>query len=361
MTPRDSHEPTLRRLVRDARAEQPAKLDWSRIEQRLLHEARRGQAPAARPARAVAWAVLAAAALVAIWLAGTRAPSSSPETQPALVAIRDPLHRDGDLMAVGTRVTSGELRVAVAHAGRAAWTLAADSSARLAGKGERITVALERGSVLSEVVPSPKPETFVVEAAGTRVAVHGTVFRVGLEGGRVIVQVSEGTVAVGPIGGAPGFLLEAPARGDFALDGRSGNIDGRPASRQTEERRVGPLKIARPRAPSATPTGSPPVPSSSAEPPNEPSINDIELGVARVVEVASDCFRSHTQSTDGVQITVRTALSLQIAGSGAVSNVGFQPPLSPDAERCAQEGISRIAFAPSQQGATVTRMLELKR
>jgi len=61
-----------------------------------------------------------------------------------------------------------------------------------------------------------------------------------------------------------------------------------------------------------------------------------------------------------VQITVRTALSLQIADSGAVSNVDFQPPLSPEAEECAAADISQITFAPSKQGAKVTRMLELK-
>jgi hypothetical protein len=100
---------------------------------------------------------------------------------------------------------------------------------------------------------------------------------------------------------------------------------------------------------------------SSAELPNEPSINDIETGIARIVDVTSDCFSKNTQGAEGVQITVRTALSLSIADSGAVSDVDFQPPLSPDVEECAAGGITHVAFAPSQQGAKVTRMLELKR
>jgi hypothetical protein len=346
--------------VRDARAEKPAELDWSRVEERLRREGRRPPAPAVRVPSYRVWAALAAGAVAVSALVATRAPSSSPAAPPSRVAAPAQLRRDGDSMALGTRVTSGAHRVSVEHAGRATWTLAEDSSALLADKGERITVKLERGRVLSKVVPSPKPETFVVEAAGARVAVHGTVFRVGLEGGRVLVRVTEGIVAVGPIGAAPAFLLKAPANGDFAADGRSGNVDGRPAV-PLESQRAEPLKARRGRALSASAVASLAAPPASAEPPAEPSINDIELGVAHVVEVAANCFRDHTQSADGVQITVRTALSLQITASGAVFNVGFQPPLSPEAESCAEEGISQIAFSPSQRGATVTRMLELKR
>ncbi len=74
-----------------------------------------------------------------------------------------------------------------------------------------------------------------------------------------------------------------------------------------------------------------PVP--SAELPNEPSINDIETGIARIVDATTDCFTRFTQSTDGVQITVHTALSLKILDSGSVAEVDFQPPLSPRRRR----------------------------
>jgi hypothetical protein len=176
----------------------------------------------------------------------------------------------------------------------------------------------------------------------------------------VIVQVREGTVAVGPLAGVPAFFLKAPAHGDFAVDGRSGSIDGRPLG-ESRERRAEPLKLTPMRPPVATPSGSLPLPLASAELPNEPSINDIEVGVARIVDATSDCFSRHTQSAEGVQITVRSALSLKILDSGAVADVDFQPPLSPDAEDCAAASISQVKFAPSQQGAKVTRMLELKR
>jgi hypothetical protein len=293
-----------------------------------------------------------------VWLIGERSPVTA-QAPRAVIEATEPLRRSGDLLALGGRVVAEARQVSVDHAARATWTLSPQSSALLAEKGERIAVRLERGSVLSEVVPNPKPETFVIEAAGARIAVHGTVFRVSLEGERVIVQVREGTVAVGPRGSVPAFFLKAPAHGDFAADGRSGSIDGRPLG-DAQERRPEPLKLAPARPHGAQPAPSV-TPSASAALPLEPSISDIEAGVARVVDVASDCFSRNTKSAEGVQITVRTALSLKVAGSGAVSDVEFQPPLSPGAESCAAAGISQITFAPSAQGANVTRMLELKR
>ena len=360
MSQHDPREATLRRLIRDARAEKPADIDWSPVEERLLREAKR-RAPVARHSPyALAWVVLAAAAAFALWLVGTRAHQGAPETPPAPLAAAAALRRDGDNMAVGTRVLAEAREVSVEHAGRATWTLSPSSSALLVDKGERLTVHLERGSVLSQVVPNPKPETFVIEAAGARIAVHGTVFRVSLENGRVLVDVREGIVAVGPLGGAPAFFLKASAHGDFASDGRSGSIDGRPVV-ETSARREGRIKLNPPRVPAAAPSSSSPTPAASAEPPNEPSINDIEVGIARIVDATSDCFSRHTQIAEGVQLTVRTALSLKIGSTGAVSDIDFQPPLSPDAEQCAAASISQLTFAPSKQGATVMRMLELKR
>jgi hypothetical protein len=200
----------------------------------------------------------------------------------------------------------------------------------------------------------------VVEAAGTRVAVHGTVFRVDLEGGRVIVRVREGTVAVGPIGAVPTFFLKAPAHGDFAADARSGSIDGRLLG-ESENPHAQPLRLEPSKAAGAAPEGNADPRASQNDLPAEPSINDIETGIARIVDITSDCFSRNTRSTEGVQITVRTALSLQIASSGAATDVDFQPPLSPDVEECAASSIAQMTFAASRQGAKVTRMLELKR
>jgi hypothetical protein len=354
------HESELRQLLRDARAEKTPDLDWARVEDRLMRQVERSAPSPVRSPYPFAWAALAVAAMAALWLVNERAGESLPQARPAIIEATEPLRRNGNALVLGARVEAFERELAVDHASRATWTLAPNSSAVLLEKGERISVKLERGSVLSEVVPNPKPETFIVEAAGTRVAVHGTVFRVELEGGRVIVQVREGTVAVGPRGAVPTFFLKAPAHGDFAADGRSGSIDGRPLG-ESEERRAQPLRLGHVRSPSVPASSSATAPVSSAELPTEPSINDIESGIAGVVSVTSDCFSRNTKGAEGVQITVRTALSLSVDGSGAVSDVEFQPPLSPEAEECAASGIAGINFAASKQGAKVTRMLELKR
>jgi hypothetical protein len=356
----DLRQAGLRRIVREVRAERPAELDWDAMEERLVrHVQRAAPAEARRSSYPLAWAGLAVAAAASLWLVSERAGVSRPQAPPEVIEATEPLRRNGSSLALGRRVTSEDREISVDHAGRATWTLAPESSALLAERGDRITVRLERGSVLSEVVASARPETFVVEAAGARIAVHGTVFRVSLDGERVIVQVREGTVAVGAIGAIPGFFLKAPAHGDFAADGRSGSIDGRPLGESEDRRQPRKLGPARPASAAPSSSGQPPV--SAADLPAEPSISDIETGIARIVDATSDCFSRNTKSTEGVQITVRTALSLQIDGAGVVSDVDFQPPLSPDVEQCAADSIAPVVFAASKEGAKVTRMLELKR
>ena len=356
--PQNSPKATLRRLVRDARAEPSPELDWSGIEQRLLQQTKR-TAPEAKPSRyRLAWGTVAVAAAATLWLVGTPSPHAGSPSRHREVSASAPAVEDGDRLAIGSRIETNDGEATVTHAGRATWTVSPNSLAMLTGRDERITVRLERGSVLSRVVPNPKPETFVVEAAGTRVAVHGTLFSVALAGERVIVQVREGIVAVGPIGGVPAFLLTGGATGEFARDGRSGSIDGR-AVRESKSRPTG----AQNQTPSrvAGTAGSALAPVASAELPREPSIDDIETGIARIVDASTDCFARFTQSADGVQITVRTALSLKILDSGAVAEVDFQPPLSPAAEECAAASVSEMRFASSKQGTSVTRMLELKK
>lgn len=360
MSTRESREAALRRLVGEARAEEHAPIDWSGVEERLAREIRRAPPVIrSRPTYPVAWALLAAAGVVAVGLLSQRARVTPLQRPTAALRTDQSTRQSGDDLAPGSRVVAEQLPVSVEHAGRVTWTLSPSSSASLVERGERISVRLERGQVLSTVVPSPKPETFVVEAASVRVAVHGTVFRVSLERERVLVEVREGTVVVGPLHGTPQFSLQGPAHADFAADGRSGNVDGRPLG-DAATYRAQPPKPALPRSLNTTSRDNV-TPLPSAELPSEPSIGDIETGVALIVDATADCFRRHTQSAEGVEITVRTALSLKITSSGAASDVEFRPPLSPDAAACTEARISQIAFAPSKQGTQVTRMLELRR
>ncbi len=357
--PRDRREKALSRLVRDVRNEPVPELDWSRLEQQLLSEVKRtAPAPLKRASSPGAWAALALAAAVALWF-GTRSPASTSPVRPNHAQVAAAAVHDGETLAIGSRIETTEREALVVHAAWASWKLSPNSSAVLAGRNERVSVRLDRGSVLSQVVHNPKPETFVVEAAGVRIAVHGTLFRVALTGGRVTVDVQEGTVGVGPLAAAAAFFVKAGSHGDFAADGRSGSIDGRLVG--GAEAPAEALKHASPRSAGVPAPGSAAPPIASAEPPSEPSINDIEVGIARVVEATSDCFRRHTQGADGIEITAHTALSLKILDSGAVADLVFQPPLSPAAEECASTSITQVRFAASKHGAKVTRVLELKR
>jgi hypothetical protein len=359
--PEDPREALLGRLVRDVRRESTPELDWSGLEDRLLRQVRQAPATSRRSFYPLAWGGLAPAAALALWFAAPHRPHAVAPPAPG-VAVAESLTRSGDGLSVGSRVEALEREVSVTHSGRATWTLAPNSSALLAGRDERITVRLERGSVLSRVVPNPKPETFVIEAAAVRIAVHGTVFRVAL-GPHVVVDVREGIVGVGPLHAAPAFFLKAGSHGDFALDGRSGSIDGKPvgepSSSPSEPAEHGKPGTSRAFG-SPAPSGST-APADSAKLPNEPSIEQIEAGITNIVEATSDCFTRYTQSAEGVRITAHTALSLKILASGDVADVDFQPPLSPEAEACAAASISQVRFAASKNGARVTRMLELKR
>ena len=363
MSGHDSQDPrasALGRLVREARAEAAPELDWARLEDRLLERTAHAAPQPRKVSRApLAWGALAVAAGAALWLASTRSPVTGLPLEHAGVEATASAVRDGDILAIGSRVRTTDSETTVMHPGRAQWALGPSSSAVLAGRDERITVQLERGSVLSHVVPNPKPETFVIEVAHARVAVHGTVFRVTLSDGRVIVDVKEGLVGVGPLGSAPAFFVKAASHGEFAADGRSGSIDGKPvASPAASTEAAKPTAL---RGSLAAAHGSAPAPAPAAELPEEPSINDIEVGIAHIVDAASACFVQHTPGADGVQITVRTALSLSILESGEVADVDFQPPLSPTVAACANASIAQVRFAASQRGGSVTRLLELKR
>ena len=222
---RRPEERALDRMILELREQTAPELDWDRIEARLTRE------PLPATAQTSFWsrlrlpavglvAVAAVAAVVAV-----RSPEPLPE-KPTAQLIHAPL--DGDTLALGTRLTAGNQPLIVEHAGRARWTLEPHATAFVADAGEFLTVKLESGALSAAVVPNPKPETFAVEVEGTRVAVHGTAFRVERVAERVQVDVSEGTVAVEPSGArsAPAFLLRRNSRGNFALDGKTGSVEG---------------------------------------------------------------------------------------------------------------------------------------
>ena len=353
----------------------PPELDWERMEGRLLREPR----PEPRTAsvslmsrlRLPAAGLVAVAALASVFIARKPTP---PRAKPVATLSRAPLN--GDQLALGTRLTAGNQPLSVEHLGRASWTLEPHATALVSEAGEFLTVKLESGALAAKVVPNPKPETFAVEVEGTRVAVHGTAFRVERLGERLQVEVSEGTVAVEPSGShsAPAFLLRRDSRGNFALDGRTGSVEGNASavvadgsgqSHRTVLEATPSASVAHGHAPAPQPQPAKAEPSprsnaAQAALPTQPSISDIESGVSSALVLMNRCFREQTRST-GIKVSATTGVTLSVGGDGTIQSVTFAPPLAPAVEDCAVSGLRALTFAHSLEGVTFTRLLELTR
>lgn len=370
---RRPEERALDRMILELREQPNPVLDWERIETRLLREPRPERKSAARsflnrlrlPA-----AGLVAVAAVATLVMARQQPVPVPARQTAKLSSA-PVN--GDQLALGTRITAGNQPLVVDHPGRAHWTLEPHATALVTNAGEFLTVKLESGALSAVVVPNPKPETFAVEVEGTRVAVHGTAFRVERVAERVQVEVSEGTVAVEPSGthSAPAFLLRRDSRGDFALDGHTGSVEGNAsavvADSGSKSHRTVATALPSTHGHGPTPAAPRAKPEVSSEPvaqvqalPVQPSISDIESGVSSALVLMNRCFHDQTRST-GNRVSASTGLTLSVAGDGTIQSVTFAPPLAPAVEDCAVTGLRSLTFAHSVEGVTFTRLLELSR
>jgi len=85
----------------------------------------------------------------------------------------------------------------------------------------------------------------------------------------------------------------------------------------------------------------------------------LEEGVSRIVDLANHCFADHTRRSGDIQIVVATTMTFDALPSGSIRGLGFAPPLAPAVHECVQTGLGGITFAPSREGASVTRTLEL--
>jgi hypothetical protein len=387
----------LRLVTDEARAEPVPELAWDDVERRLLERISRRQPPRwavpTRPASVLPRLlgfVAAAAAVTLLLTAGGRAPAAVVVPAPervvdvaALPLVPGSSDRDLGALATGDVFESGDAPVTFFQAGSVRWTLAAGSRARIASAGVGgigHVVTLERGAIRAEVVPRAASEglveAFAVEAAGTRVAVHGTLFTVAREADAVLVDVEHGAVAVGPTGHAgvtTGRLLVGPARASFSLDGgRSARFvprDGAPVAavlaapaddRVAAAGRAEVTPLDPPRATAAGPGLHPGRPSAGASthgpvvaapaPAGDETraaaspANEAQVG-ARVNRCIAD--RQHAR-TDGVVVSVSSTLEVTLRDDGSVQSLRFDPPVRADLQECAQS-IWGSRFAASQR------------
>jgi hypothetical protein len=226
-----------------------------------------------------------------------------------------------------------------------------------------ITLDLLRGSVHAEVVHRDREEAFAVEVGTTRIAVHGTSFTVTREGDRAVVEVTHGSVAVGPAGhpgSTQGWLLVGPERASFSLDGgrdvRWLEVANAPVAGARQARRIGAA------------AGEPPRPSASKLPVNASSspgafaaspsgtlpagLSEAAYGpgTARIVASIAACHQRQV-AAGGVDFSVESSLSFSIAPDGSIPEAVFSPPLSPTLMACAEEQIRKARF-PRAAGPT---------
>jgi len=411
----DSRQRAVRALARDAAALALPPLDWDGIESKLLAQVVADavtppsvDGPATRP-RVTAlqvgspWAVAFAAAAAVALVAGssfTTHERSSKETDRAASAAGAEGVQGitlGDTLKPGDTAVSKDRSLAYRKAGLVTFTLAPESSIEIVTneKGGAtpgpLTIALGRGSVHAEVTPRAEGEAFAIEVGRTRVAVHGTSFTVSREADRVTVEVTHGSVAVGPTGhpgATQGWLLVGPEHGTFSLDGaREAQWLGEPPAPGatspvlTASGTASPSSEAKP--PKAKSAAAPPsfghvgrVPADHAESnlatDETPTVEAPEVvdtrspalwdkaTTAAILRELEACYQRQSSSF-GVSFSIRSSLRLSILPSGAIREGVFDPPLSPTLMTCAREAITSARFPKGESVRQIQVAVNLSR
>jgi hypothetical protein len=399
-----ARERALAELTREAAETPMPELDWARIESRVLGAcdiappSSKASAQKAAPPRRPSWVsspwpIALAAAAVATLIYGTaemRAPRA-PSGGSAQLTLPSPPAGEFSSLAVGEVAETGGAAAVYDRPGPVRLTLAPNSRSVVVANDFRegprggITLALARGSIHAAVTQHSDGEIFAVEVEQTRVAAHGTAYSVTREANRLVVDVAEGTVAIGPVGhrGAThGWLLTAPARAAFSLDG---------ARQATWLEATPPVAVGSVREPTAVPAlpvaqGSnarpprPALPTTRGEPAsiakNEESADSAErnaptwgygvsasggdasdretAAIATILRQLESCYEKQI-GAGAVQFSVESSLLLTLTPSGAIREGVFTPPLSPTLMTCADKAIGAAHF-PSGDGERRVRI-----
>jgi hypothetical protein len=368
-------------VLDDVRRDPGPDIDWDTLEDALMAKVSR-QSASTRAHRghyaafSVKWAfAFAAMCALGVGYAATRSPTppapivttTAPAPAAAVVG-----RIDGNGLAVGQSITASTDDVVVEHARRVTWTLEPGSLAHLESVGDVVTVALDRGVVSARVVKSLRTETFVVRVDDTRIAVHGTEFRVERLASGVQVRVTEGVLGIGPVGG-PSFELRAPGAATLNLHGA--RADKKPASLPAHRIASGsqpPAEEAVPAPAEGAETAPPGTPAPAVDAPVAAAVTaentaprratmpaGAEPLVAQTAHAVQTCFATRTLASGDVQVSVRTHMSLRVTVDGHVGDALFDPPLAPSVRDCVDTAVGGIVFPRSAEGFAVDKNLEL--
>lgn len=368
MSKRWRSQRVLEQLVQATRSEPLPGIDFDQL-QNAVRKAWIGRSIAPpRPVLNWRWASAAAAAVaffIGGWFGHAHHQAAPNSANPVVV---QPL--DGRALLVGQELDAEREPLVVNHPGVAKWTLAPQGIARITSKGDHLTLQLDTGRIDADVIPSRQLETFAVEAAGLRVAVHGTVFSVERVGEFVDVAVSNGTVVVGRAGQSgptKGTLLSAPLHERFSIH-QSADSGLAPPREQPP---AGPV-VARSKAltpvPSASPTSGPAEQvSAHVEAPllDRPARVELESALDAVRAAAARCFaqakETETARDSHVTVRVETQLSIVIAPNGKIDEASFAPPIPEPILDCTRREIGDFAAPPTKLGGLASRPIMLVR
>lgn len=231
-----------------------------------------------------------------------------------------------------------------------------------------ILLHLERGVVEAEVAPVSQGEAFAVDIATehsvVRVAVHGTHLRVARTGNHVVVDLTEGVIAIGvppAYGVTTGTTVDAPAHVELdATDLSTLRVDHTPVAVRgavplpveglvRNARPVAaPAEVATTQAPPPNPV--PIVSSKVGHPhPAAPGERDVVAAKSEVVAASRtpretieaavrDCA-ARVARPSAVRVTVTSDLRLRVSAEGVVESAQFTPPLLPEIQSCAARAI----------------------
>lgn len=373
----------MRLVIDEVRSSLPPAVDWEGLERRTLAsiDAELRSAPhtvRANPSgmkSALGFAAVAAALVMLI--TGQRAGSvpSSAALELASVPMAGPGMILASAIASGSRVDVGEVGRRFVWPGVAQWDLAPGTSVVMTREGGAPTIVLERGAVTARAVSrrvlGAPVESFVVEAGGARIAVHGTTFSVAIDGDRVILTVDEGAVSIGRAGkpgGAGDAIVKGPGSAAFSSrDGRllelnreSSPVFGALPENTARAFSPGPFGVPTPSLVARSFDGS--RPTAGAEPADavvselppplassgivevlaEPAHGPISL--ASVQRELTACVASEAREGDlSLRVTASTDVRLGLDAEHRVSTVRFDPPLRADLQqRCASSLLGRV-------------------
>ncbi|MDX2055479.1 MAG: FecR domain-containing protein [Polyangiaceae bacterium] len=395
MTDSSSDIRRVRQLVEEVKAARVPPIQWAALEQELFSELE-GQAPSASglaprrsgfPQSGLAWGLAAAAGAV-LALGGYRVLNNHHQDLPSQAGTASARtwtspNVDNAQTKVGDRFVASHSDITITDARLGKWVLSSGGEATLLRR-DPLVMQLAQGELLAEITPGLGPDIFAVEAAQTRVAVKGTVFRVRRSLDHVHVDLMRGEVAVSSLGaGRQIFPLRAPASGDFALDASSGQV-WEPSGTLVGAKAASPNELARANEtrgaanlestdPRSAVEASPPKKLSSkltrapeqdtaipAEIPLTLNLSQANAGVDALVRSARDCLYSNV-AKNGHPLSSKftTQARLQVNSKGDLTELEFAPPFLPQADACLRRQIQTLNFGESQKGAELFRRLEI--